>query len=77
MIHKLKSINSLICPRQYFFVRCKQKNNSEDPDQSILTPLNFFLDSFGIKPNDTSAALNVTQFGWLVRTRHYMIDQSK
>jgi YVTN family beta-propeller protein len=27
------------------------------------SPLNFFLDSFGIRPNDTSAALNVTQFG--------------
>jgi hypothetical protein len=27
------------------------------------SPLNFFLDSFGIKPNDTSAALDVTQFG--------------
>ena len=27
------------------------------------SPLNFFLYSFGIKPNDTSAALDVTQFG--------------
>jgi hypothetical protein len=27
------------------------------------SPLYFFLDGFGIKPNDTSAALNVTQFG--------------
>src|SRR6476646_9627237 len=25
LMHKLKSINSLICPRHYFFVRCEQK----------------------------------------------------
>jgi len=45
------------------------ENLGNNATRTVLTstisgsPLNFFLDIFGIKPNDTSASLNVTQFG--------------